>query len=192
MPENMTPQLSAQEAEERAAAEREAWKNAVKLRLLYCYSCHSLEELPDYKGNPDHDGFLNSAIEKHKDASGAPHMGRLMDVPLVLWNNATARDGIVKQIYAEMSPGLDAIAPGYYDLKNNISSDALRCYVQHNKPKDGNCSDWHAKNKEIRPDTKAERKDAGLDPNGAQRQWTCSACPVAIVRQQKFFESKGV
>ena len=43
-----------------------------KIRLLYCYNCKTIEELPDFEGNPDDDVFLELLIEKHNSA-GIPH-----------------------------------------------------------------------------------------------------------------------
>ena len=39
--------------------------NSEKIRLLYCYECRTIEELPDFKGHPDDDVLLQLTIEKH-------------------------------------------------------------------------------------------------------------------------------
>lgn len=193
-------EITPEAALERAEAEQAAWANAPKLRLFYCKICHQLIEVPwlrdprEALAHPDApDPYLDPIVEQHMH--GRPEIAEhasVMDVPVVLWNNPQERDRITQQIYAELSPGLDAIAPGYYDVKNQYSADALRCYVQHNQPKDGSCSDWHAKRKQIVPDTKAERKDLGLSavPDGP-KQYICSFCPIAIVRQQRAYDQAG-
>ena len=189
-------ELTPEAAMDKAEAEKAAWEGSPKLRLLYCKTCHVLEELPwmPRRLNQE-DPFLENMVRKHEHGKPSDVAGhcQLMDVPVVFWNNPQKRDALVRQIYNELSPGLDAIAPGYYDLKNNLSADALQCYVKHNKPTDGNCSDWHADNKKVYPDTAAERKDAGLGKRTEGTfQYLCSACPVAVVRQQRAYEKAGV
>lgn len=187
------PEISPKAAEETVASAQEEWAKAPKLRLFYCKQCHVLEELPDYPRGKDGDLHLEAMVAKHQNPGGKYHDAQLMDIPVAVWDNPQNRDAIIKQIYAELSPGLDAIAPGYYDVKNNYSADALTCYKQHNYPKDGNCSDWHAKSKEIVPDTKAERKDLGLSPVAdGPKTYICGFCPVAVVRQQKAYDRMGI
>jgi hypothetical protein len=60
------------------------------------------------------------------------------------------------------------------------------CYSQHLRPK-GACPDFNAESKRLMPDTKAERKEAGLDPKrGLPIIHLCSFCPV-----RSFYDSKA-
>lgn len=141
--------------------EEELSNDGPKIRLLFCFQCKSLEEIPDFEGNPEYDDLLQIVIEKHKTLD-TPHTGQLMRVPAALWTNPKYREEIAKQIYAKGAPGMEAIMPGYYDVKNQFAEDAMTCWKQHNRTL--NCEDYGSEKKILRPDTKAERKDLGLSP----------------------------
>jgi hypothetical protein len=149
-----------------------------KIRLLFCMKCKTLEELPDYEGHPDDDYLLQILVEKHQ-STGIPHPGQLMRVPALLWMTPKFREEITKQIYAKGAPGLDALMPGYYDIKNTFAEDAMTCWKQHNRTL--NCSDYGSEKKVLRPDTGAERKNLGLAPadkNSGPKTYMCQFCPV--------------
>lgn len=149
-----------------------------KIRLLFCMKCKSLEELPDYEGHPDDDHLLQILTEKHQ-STGVPHAGQLMRVPAALWMMPKYREEIIKQIYAKGAPGLDALMPGYYDVKNTFAEDAMACWSRHNRTLD--CGDYGSDKKILRPDTRAERRDLGLAPvdkNAGPRTYLCEFCPV--------------
>ena len=55
-----------------------------RIRLLYCYNCKTIEELPDFKGHPDDDITLQVCIDRHESA-GIPHNGQLSDVGVKTW-----------------------------------------------------------------------------------------------------------
>lgn len=153
-------------------------EDGAKIRLLFCMECKTLEELPDFEGHPDDDDLLSILIEKHKTLD-TPHRGQLMSVPALLWAAPKYRDAIAKQIYEKGAPGLQAIMPGYYDIKNQFADDAMACWKQHNRTL--NCSDYGSEKKILRPDTKADRKDLGLSPVGkgaGPATYLCQFCPV--------------
>ena len=151
-----------------------------KLRLLFCHKCKTLDELPDFEGHPDDDDLLQILIDKHT-STDIPHPGQLMRVPIALWSIPNVKDEIVKQIYAKGAPGLNALMPGYYDVKSTFAEDAMTCWKQHNRPKF--CPDYGSEKKVLRPDTKAERKDLGLTPvdkKGGPKTYLCQFCPVHV------------
>lgn len=149
-----------------------------QIRLLFCFQCKTLEELPDYEGHPADDHLLQILVEKHT-STDIPHPGQLMKVAASLWTVPEYREAITKQIYAKGAPGMDALMPGYYDVKNQFADDALTCWKEHNRTL--NCSDYGSEKKALRPDTKAERKDLGLSPiqkGSGPTTYLCQFCPV--------------
>ena len=159
-----------------------------KIRLLYCYNCKSIEELPDFEGNSDDDIFLELAVEKHNSA-GIPHTGFLSRIGVKLWAQEKFRKEIIKNIRSRVGGGLADIDPDYYTTKATFYEDAMKCYSDHLRPK-GGCPDWRDSKKRLIPKTHAERKEAGL-PMPAQSAGTdvflCDFCPVKthVVTQQR-------
>ena len=111
-----------------------------------------------------------------------------MRVPIKLWSVPDIKDSICKQIYAKGAPGLDAISPGFYNLKATFAEDAMTCWAQHNRP-NGNCSDYGSDKKLLLPDTAKERKELGLTPlgNAGPKNYLCQFCPnhSAVVTKQR-------
>jgi hypothetical protein len=158
-----------------------------KIRLLYCYNCQTVEELPDFEGNPDDDLFLELAIEKHESA-GIKHTGFLSKIGVKLWSQEKFRKEIIKNIRSRVGGGLADIDPDYYTTKATFYEDALKCYSDHLRPEAG-CHDFRDSKKRLIPKTHAERKEAGL-PNpadSATRVYLCDFCPVKthVVTQQR-------
>lgn len=161
-----------------------------KIRLLRCDVCRSLEEIPDFDGPPDYDVILQVTLSRHKHPSGEPHVGRLIDVPEKAWNIPPLREALLRQIH-EGSRGLNEFDPAYYDVQDTFREDALLCYSQHLRPKEG-CPDWHADNKRLMPDTKGDRKELGLSPKGMPVIFLCSFCPVRSYMERKSNEEQGI
>jgi len=71
--------------------------------------------------------------------------------------------------------------------------DAMTCWGQHNRPKE-QCPDYKSDKKQLKPDTAAERKDAGLDKPGTKgpKIYLCDFCPVKMYNQKKAFTEKGL
>jgi len=156
-----------------------------KIRLLRCDVCHALEEIPDFDGPPEYDVILQVATSRHKFPNGDAHIGRLLDVPEKAWNIPALREALLKQIQ-EGSRGLKEFDEKYYEVQETFREDAMICYSQHLRPK-GACPDFNAESKRLMPDTKAERKEAGLDPKrGLPIIHLCSFCPV-----RSFYDSKA-
>lgn len=153
-----------------------------KIRLLHCHVCKTLEELPDFDGPPEYDAILEVALSRH-ETEGVRHIGKLYDVEVRVWEKRNLRETIIRQIKGG-SEGLAAFDPEFYNVRDTFKEDALKCYSLHLRPK-GGCPDYRSDRKLLVPDTKAERKEAGLTMERAPKQWLCSFCPV-----QSFVESK--
>ena len=173
------------------SAERQLPGDGPQIRLLFCFNCKSLEELPDFEGNPRDDYLLEILIERHESA-GVKHAGQLMKVPLQLWSVETVKEEITKQIYAKGAPGFDALMPGFYDTKATFAEDAMACWKQHLQPK-GQCPDYGSEKKRLIPNTVKERKELGLSPatEGGPRIFLCQFCPVHVYNVRKQREAAG-
>ena len=147
-----------------------------KIRLLRCDVCHSLEEFPDFDGPPEYDVLLQMMLRKHHDSAGTAHVGRLIDVPKRAWEIPALRKTLIQQI-TQGSRGMAEFDSTYYDVQDTFREDALICYGQHLRPKEG-CPDFNSDSKRLMPDTKGDRKEIGLTTRGMPVIHLCSFCPV--------------
>jgi len=151
-----------------------------RIRLLYCYNCKTIEELPDFKGHPDDDVTLQVCIDRHESA-GIPHNGQLSDVGVKTWENKKNREEIIKNMRTKYGGGLSDLDPDYYTTKATFYDDAMKCYSDHLRPK-GTCGDWRSKNKRLVPKNTAElRKEIGLvsaEKSAGTKVFLCDFCPV--------------
>lgn len=161
------------------------------LRILFCLDCGTLDEVPNFDGPPEYDDLLEYAASKHETPSGLRHRGQLFTVEENVWRNDEARRGIVNQL-REGSKGVAEIEPSFYNVRDTFKEDAMACYKAHRRPKE-DCADWRSERKRLLPDTKAERKDAGLSlrPVGPAR-YLCDFCPVRAHYEKKANEMKGI
>ena len=152
-------------------------------RLLHCWVCDSLEELPPFEGPADQDYLLAVACERHVFESGEPHKGNLfVDIPVKAWRDPETRRDAIRQIKQGGSKGLAEIDDTFYDTRSTFMEDAMKCYKAHNSPKDG-CSDWHHSDKMLIPNTIKERRKEGLESYenaSGVKTYLCDFCPVAI------------
>jgi hypothetical protein len=161
-----------------------------QIRLLVCRTCKTVEELPDYDGDPADDWFLNEFVGKHQRPE--PHIGLLLRFPFKYWIVPTIRAEILTQIQ-DGSQGLDVFGTQFYDTKMNFSMDAMTCYGQHNRPK-GQCPDYKSDKKLLKPGTDKERKDAKLGKYGqtGKKVYLCDFCPVKSYNMQKHNLQSGL
>jgi hypothetical protein len=151
-----------------------------KIRLLFCETCNSIEELPDFDGPVQYDTLLEIAASRHRTPSGDPHIGKLFDVDVAMWAEDSVRRQIIEQIKGKGSKGLAEFDATFYDTRSTFHEDALKCYQDHLRPK-GACPDWMSDKKILLPDTKAERKAEGLaSPSSAPgpKVRLCDFCPA--------------
>ena len=153
------------------------------IRLLRCDDCQTLEELPDFDGPADYDTLLLVLTDKHKFPNGEPHKGRLIRVEKRAWELENLKKAILDQIW-EGSKGLAEFDSSYYDVRQTFHDDALACYAKHLRPQEG-CPDFNSPSKILKPDTKSDRKDAGISTTNLPVIHLCSFCPVRSYMERK-------
>jgi hypothetical protein len=151
-----------------------------KIRLLYCYNCKTIEELPDFEGHPDDDVLLQILVDKHESA-GIPHNGFLAKIGAKTYARPEVKKQVVENLRNRVGGGLADIDPDYYITKATFFDDAMKCYAEHLRPKE-DCGDWRAKNKRLIPKgTEELRKDLGLESaakSASTNVFLCDFCPV--------------
>jgi hypothetical protein len=162
--------------------------NGPKIRLLYCYQCKTIEELPDFEGRPEDGHLLEILVERHQSA-GVPHTGFLSKIGLKTYTNH--REEIVKNLRNKVGGGLADLDPDYYTTKATFYDDAMKCYNAHLRP-EGACSDWKASNKKLVPNTVKERKELGLSLKTAAHTFLCDFCPVKTYMVTKARKEAGM
>lgn len=173
--------------------ENKSSTNEPQIRLLYCKTCGSIEELPDFDGPPIHDHLLNISAERHRFPSGDEHIGTLFKVDVRIWGQYEARKRIIEQIKGGVSKGLGEIDESFYDTKSTFAEDAMKCYAAHQRPK-GQCPDYMSDSKVLLPDTKSDRRELGLaDPAkvGGPKTKLCQFCVVHVYNVTRYREQQG-
>jgi hypothetical protein len=144
---------------------------AEHIRLLLCKTCGSMEELPDYEGDPGQDFLLEALVQKHPNHVAHP----MLRVEKKHWDSPSTRDAIITQIRDKT--GHTGFDTSFYEAKNTFQEDAFSCWKAHNR--NPGCSDYKTGSKRLTPDTAAERKAAGLPKyNSARDRYLCEFCPV--------------
>jgi hypothetical protein len=171
-----------------AVVKEDAMAQYPHMRVLFCDTCRTIEELPDWEGHPDDDPYLPAVAGRHGPSHTGPGLFRL---PIGLWLMEDSKKSIIEQVKGG-GKGLAQFDPSFYDTQNTFKEDAAKCYSLHLRPV-GACPDWQSKRKELLPDTKAERKDAGvsLRPTGP-KVWLCSYCVVRNFYERKVNEQRGL
>jgi hypothetical protein len=166
-------------------------KNEPMIRILVCRNCKTIEELPDWDGDPRNDTLLNVLVSRHQQPE--EHIGLLMKFPVKYWAVPKIQAEIVKQIRGG-SEGLDAIQANFYATKNQFAEDAMTCFAEHLRPK-GQCSDYKSEKKMLKPETNKERQEANLDKyerTGGPKVYLCDFCPVKSYNMKKSNLEKGL
>lgn len=151
------------------------------MRLLRCFICKTVEELPDPpKGvdpgaiEPGQDPLLDELLGRHNDRQECQgRSGQLLSVEDSDWRDEDRRSEILAQMGVETT-GL----PGeFYEVKATFHEDAMKCFSQHKRP-EGYCIDWKADSKSLgraTPEGKAWQKQNFKAPT----MHLCDFCPVA-------------
>lgn len=158
-----------------------------QIRVLFCLVCNSFEQLPLYDGPWENDHLLQILVDRHVFDSGEPHKGHLFRVDQLAWESKGTRERMIEQITGGGSKGIDEFDAKFYDTRNTFQEDAMACFIKHLRPANG-CADYNSPSKRLVPDTKEERKDAGLvDPMRAPgpKNYLCQFCPVQSTVQTK-------
>ena len=162
-------------------------KKEPEFRLLYCFVCNTMEELPPFDGPPEQDALLQISCEVHTFPSGDPHKGRLFNLPVRAWATPDARKEIIDQIKGGGSRGLAEVDETFYDSRSTFMEDAMKCYQAHRKPADG-CPDWKHSSKLLVPNTVKERRKEGMEKyenSAGAKTYLCQFCPVAIAVEKR-------
>lgn len=151
------------------------------MRLLRCFICKTIEELPDpprgvdpHAIEPGQDPLLDDLIARHTDnpACGGRN-GQMFNVADSDWKDPERRAEILTKMGVETT-GL----PGeFYDVKATFTEDAMKCFNTHKRPQ-GYCIDWKADSKRLgraTPEGKAWQKQNQKAPT----MHLCDFCPVA-------------
>lgn len=143
------------------------------VRLLLCHEDKSLEQVDDYEGDPHNDWALKYVLEKHRYPSGDPHLGQMMRVEKKHWDLPSTREAIEKQI--RDSAGHTGLDQSFYDTKDTLGEDALKCFEKHGR--NPGCNNYRDDDKRLSAGTDRERKSLGLQPLRANH-FLCDHCPV--------------
>ena len=145
------------------------------IRLLRCTHCRTLEELPDYQGDPRDDVLLDHLVMEHNrlHPNNDEKDAFLLRVSEAAWKNPKTRRPIHDKIWEDLKNKglLGGFVPEYYASKNTFVEDANKCFIQHNKQVP--CIDWHADRKRIGNPTKEGWQ------RGEVKVYLCDFCPVA-------------
>ena len=167
------------------------------MRLLYCRTCTTLEEVPDlgYElGDTEVDPLVERLVQKHTERDPMGHGDASMQaspfrLPIVddeEWANN--RSAVIKAINeSNKKVGMDAWV---YEATDTYKEDAMKCYSAHNRPKEG-CIDWWADDKRIgRPTELGKALVKDQYKLGERDPHLCQWCPVAShVQTQVNFKS---
>jgi len=167
-----------------------------KIRLLFCSTCGSIDELPMFDGPPDQDTLAEYLLnDKHTFPSGQRHVSPFNGFAVVAkkeWDNPTYRKAIIDKANETIKAGgSEGLGREFYDSRNTFAEDAMTCWKKHNRTK--NCGDYRSKKMLIYPDTKALRKEAGLAPRPTYaKNYICDHCPYHQVVVQRKRDAAGM
>lgn len=152
------------------------------MRVLYCKTCGTLEEVPDWQDGPQSDPYLSPLVDKH----GETHQGQLFRLPIGLWLMDDSKRQIIEQIKGGTGQlGLGVVDESFYDTRNTFQEDAAVCYQKHLRPQ-GQCPDFRSESKRLIPATAQDRKDAGLAPlTSGPKVYLCDFCVVRMYNEKK-------
>lgn len=139
------------------------------MRLLQCFDCKTVDELPDYEGHPDHDVLLQHVIDtKHPKLGGVEdHRGALHNIDTAQFN--ANKEAILKEMWSKTT----GFQPEYYDSRSTFQEDATKCWTtEHSRPTF--CADFRTDKKRIQNPTKEGWKSQ--DPKAAV--YLCDFCIV--------------
>jgi len=160
-----------------------------KIRLLYCYNCKTIEELPDFEGHPDDDVTLQVLGDRHESA-GIKHTGFLSSIGVKLYSRPEVRKQVIENLRNKVGGGLADIDPDYYTTKATFFDDARKCSNLHLRPVEGSY-DWKSESKRLIPKSTADaRKELGLESaakSASTKVYLCDFCPAKtyVVEQNR-------
>lgn len=165
-----------------------------KIRLLVCKVCKSIQPLPDYQGRDiDRDETLLARVAEHQyPGTQRGHDMTLMRVSEASWNDPQKRASIQAEMGKHIGLGEgEGLGSEAYAVRDNYSEDAMKCWrFKHGRTSD--CADYMSDKMLILADSRAERKDLGLDPKQRASIKLCQFCVVHSVVQQRKNKAKGL
>ena len=188
--------LEAAEAADEAAAMRPLGEC---LRVLQCFVCKTMEELPDYpkEANPDKDLTLHYLVERHGGHTENPHNGALHRVEKTVWANSSAKRAAVEGMWAKEK----GFKPEYYAIRDTLKEDAVKCHIAHQRQVP--CIDWKDSSKRLTSPTSKDRKQLAHDlprsfggdraaiAYGGPVQYLCDWCPVSVAVEYAKRKARG-
>lgn len=165
-------------------------KSVHKTGLFICFPCHSIDEIPDYdpdnaNNDPRIDYIYEAHIRRHPSFEDrrSTDWAALGFVPTRHWKDPEYRKQIIDQVLR--GNGQTGFDQDFYDVQNTMKEDAAKCFQRHNRPSydsttQSKCIDYLSHNMEIKPNTSAERKKAGLgtyDETKIRKSFICEYCP---------------
>lgn len=140
------------------------------MRLLQCFDCHTVDELPDYTGHPDRDVLLQYVIDqKHPKLGGVEdHRGALHIVETAQYT--ANKEAILKEMWSKTT----GFKPEYYEARSTFQEDAGVCWSRdHNRPTF--CEDFKSEKKRIKNPT----SEGWKSDNPKMKVYLCDFCVVA-------------
>ena len=171
--------------------------NEPMMRVLKCIRCRSIEEVPGYEGpeggenTAEYDLTMKFFTDQHVSKGCKRDDLVQYTLPVRFWMIPKVKEGIIEQL-KEGSKGLDVFGTNYYETKENLSADAMNCWMrEHNQPQD--CLDYKSDKKQLKAGTDKERIALGLPVlNNGPKVYLCDYCPVKSIVQKKAFRKKGL
>ena len=166
-------------------------KADARIRLLICNTCSSIQPLPMYQGPAEHDDTLNSRLAEHRFPDGNEHFGALATVSEKSWDDPEKRKGVVAEMANARGAGQgEGLGGAFYDVKSTFTEDAYQCWArEHNRTTD--CGDYKSAKKRLLADTRADRRELGLDPKTRASTFLCDFCVYKSVVQKKAMKKAG-
>jgi hypothetical protein len=159
------------------------------VRILICRECKTLEVLPDFTGPAERDDTLIALHSRHTLDDGRPHVCDLGRVEESVWNDPSKRQAVEGKIREAAGGGDTGLGALYYQTRDTFREDAMTCWAQHNRVR--LCGDYKSDRKLLVPDTKAERKEAGIGKYKS-KTYLCDFCPVRSTVQEIAFRKQGI
>jgi len=184
----VNPNEAAEMLEAAAAADAAAASRPMgpQLRLLQCWDCKTVEELPDFEGHPDNDVTLHYVDEKHGGRTEQPHYRTLHRVEQRVWEDRAAKRQLIEGMWKDTT----GFTPSYYDVKNTLQEDAVKCHIAHHRSVP--CLDYRDSSKRLTNPTRSMRERLAKDmprsfhgdrdaiAKGGPVTYLCDYCPVRV------------
>lgn len=150
------------------------------VRILQCWDCKSMEQIPDYAGDPIFDSILQTVDEKHGGTTQQPHNRALHRVLKAHWDDR----GIRRQTVEQMWSGASGFKPSYYEIRDTLQEDAGKCFNAHrrNIP----CLDYEDSSKRLGNPAAQDRARLAREMHNddlrasSMKVYLCNFCPVQV------------